>query len=52
MSGVTEAGGLGSLGRVGGPLFAVTGVTAMPVPSILLPSLWDALRITLALGRK
>jgi choline-glycine betaine transporter len=27
-------------------------VTAVPVSLILLPSLWDALRITLALGRK
>jgi glycine betaine transporter len=27
-------------------------VTAMPVSLVLLPSLWDALRITLMLGKK
>lgn len=41
----TGAGGIGKLQS-----FIV--VTAVPVSLILLPSLWDALRITLALGRK
>jgi len=27
-------------------------VTAVPVSLVLLPSLWDAVRITLALGRQ
>jgi len=27
-------------------------VTAVPVSLVLLPSLWDAVRITLALGRR
>lgn len=41
----TGAGGIGKLQS-----FIV--VTAVPVSLILLPSLWDALRITLALGRR
>ena len=41
----TGAGGIGKLQS-----FIV--ITAVPVSLILLPSLWDALRITLALGRK
>jgi choline-glycine betaine transporter len=41
----TGAGGIGKLQS-----FIV--VTAVPVSLILLPSLWDALRITLLLGRK
>ncbi|MCU9849578.1 BCCT family transporter [Defluviimonas sp. WL0024] len=41
----TGSGGIGKLQS-----FIV--VTAVPVSLILLPSLWDALRITLALGRK
>ncbi|MCV2880725.1 BCCT family transporter [Actibacterium sp. XHP0104] len=41
----TGAGGIGKLQS-----FIV--VTAVPVSLVLLPSIWDALRITLALGRK
>lgn len=41
----TGSGGIGKLQS-----FIV--VTAVPVSLVLLPSLWDALRITLALGRK
>ncbi|MCV2868912.1 BCCT family transporter [Defluviimonas sp. WL0002] len=41
----TDAGGIGKLQS-----FIV--VTAVPVSLVLLPSLWDAARITLALGRK
>ncbi|WP_343115668.1 BCCT family transporter [Ostreiculturibacter nitratireducens] len=41
----TGSGGVGKLQS-----FIV--VTAVPVSLVLLPSLWDALRITLALGRK
>ncbi len=41
----TGAGGVGKLQS-----FIV--ITAVPVSLVLLPSLWDALRITLALGRK
>ena len=41
----TGAGGIGKLQS-----FIV--VTAAPVSLVLLPSLWDALRITLALGKK
>lgn len=41
----TGAGGLGKLQS-----FIV--VTAVPVSLVLLPSIWDALRITLALGKK
>ncbi|GMG81464.1 BCCT family transporter [Paralimibaculum aggregatum] len=41
----TGAGGIGKLQS-----FIV--VTAVPVSLVLLPSLWDALRITLALGRR
>ena len=41
----TGAGGIGKLQS-----FIV--VTAVPVSLVLLPSLWDALRITLALGKK
>jgi choline-glycine betaine transporter len=41
----TGAGGIGKLQS-----FIV--VTAVPVSLVLLPSLWDALRITLMLGKK
>lgn len=43
---------IGTGGGGVGKLQSFIVVTAVPVSLVLLPSLWDALRITLALGRK